>query len=108
MKKIKIKKTYTFAAMPSSTIQQNFGESPDKHGYMLWDLDNKTGDLIELQTNYTKLNFIIEPGFDYDNITFNHKLLTSKSFIKIKWHDLSANINDSNEEKIKRKEFILK
>jgi len=87
-------------AYPSSTIQQNFAESPDNHGFMIWNLDEKTGYLIELQTEYTKLNFEIEPGFDYDNITFNHKLLTKKSFIKIKWHDISANINDSNEEKI--------
>jgi len=87
-------------AFPSSTIQQNFGESPDKHGYMIWDIKNKTGKLIELQTEYTKLNFYIEPGFDYDDIKFGHKLLTNLSYIKIHWHDISANINDTNETKI--------
>jgi len=102
MGKIKIKKEYTFAAMPSSTIQQNFGETPDKHGYMLWDIINKKGELVEIQTEYTKLNFYIEPGFDYDNIDFKHNLMTDKSFIKVHWKDISANIDDDNEGKINK------
>jgi len=89
-------------AYSSSTIQQNFGETPDNHGYMIWDTKTCVGELIEIQTEYTKLNFEIEPGFDYDNITFNHKLMTNKSFIKIKWRETSAIINNNNEEKIKK------
>jgi exonuclease SbcC len=69
---------------------------------MIWDIKKCIGELIELQTEYTKLNFYIEPEFDYDNIKFNHKLLTNKSFIKIHWTDISANINDVNEGKINR------
>jgi DNA repair exonuclease SbcCD nuclease subunit len=29
-------------AYPSSLIQQNFGENVTKHGYLLWDIENKT------------------------------------------------------------------
>ena len=94
MTKVKIRRKITKAAYPSSTIQQNFGESPDKHGFMLWDIIDKSAELIELQTDFTKLNFHIEPDFDYDDITFNHKLITNKSFIKVHWADISANIND--------------
>lgn len=97
---IKIKRKYPFAAMPSSLIQQNFGENPESHGYVLWDISKKTGELVDIENEYTKLNFYIEPNFDYDNITFTHKLLTNKSFIKIHWKDISSNINDINEEKI--------
>jgi len=89
-------------AYASSTIQQNFGETPDKHGYMLWDIQEKSGQLIALQTEYTKLNFYIEPGFDYDKILFNHDLITDNSFIKVHWKDISANINDDNEGKINK------
>ena len=102
MTKVKIRRKIIKSAYPSSTIQQNFSESPDKHGFMLWDLSKKTAELIELQTDYTKLNFYIEQDFDYDDITFNHKLMTNKSFIKIHWTDISANINDINEGKINK------
>jgi hypothetical protein len=28
--------------MPSSLIQQNFGENVTKHGFLLWDIETKT------------------------------------------------------------------
>jgi len=102
MVKIKVKRKIPKAAYPGSTIQQNFGETPDKHGFLLWNLQNKTAKLIEIQTDYTKLNFYIEPGFDYNNISFNHKLLTNKSYIKVHWSDISANIDEINEGKINK------
>jgi len=80
-----------------STIQQDFGETPDKHGYMVWDIKNKVGELVEVQTDYTKISFNIEQGFDYDNIDFNHNLITEKSYIKIKWSDLNSEVNEKNE-----------
>ena len=41
MKKIKIKKIIKIV-MPSSLIQQNFGENVTKHGFLLWDVETKT------------------------------------------------------------------
>ncbi len=37
---------------PSSLIQQNYGESLNNHGIVLWDLEKKTSKLINIQNNY--------------------------------------------------------
>lgn len=41
MEKKKIKKIIP-VVMPSSLIQQNFGENVTKHGFLLWDIETKT------------------------------------------------------------------
>jgi hypothetical protein len=37
---------------PSSMIQQDFGESVDKHGYVLWDVKTKKHKHIHLNSDY--------------------------------------------------------
>ena len=39
-------------AYPGSLIQQNQGESIDKHGYILWDLYNKKGKFYKIPNDY--------------------------------------------------------
>lgn len=95
------------AAYCGSTIQQSFGETPDKHGYMIWDIESRTkfkSELIEIPNEYNYINFHLnkENGIDYDNFDFNHPLLNEKSNVKVHWNDLSANINFENELKIRK------
>lgn len=43
------------AGYPSSLVQQNFGEDPVNHGYILWDLKNKKYDFIRVYSDYAMI-----------------------------------------------------
>lgn len=47
-------------AYPSSLIQQNFGESVTKHGYLIWDVSSKTYEEKDIETNYGFYQFKIK------------------------------------------------
>jgi len=53
-----------------SLIQQNHGESINKHGYILWDLQKNNSKLIEINNNYGFYTINIEDGIipEIDNI----------------------------------------
>lgn len=88
-------------AYPGSLIQQDFGESPEKHGYLLWDIINDKVDEIDILNDHNYINFNIKRDTDYDNLNLTHPLLNEKSEVKVNWTDLSANINFENEVKIR-------
>ena len=91
------------AAYCGSTIQQNFGELPENHGFINWYLgDNITSEHINIPNDYNFINFTIPKDTDYDDLNLNHELLNSLSDIKIHWRDLSANVNYENETKIRK------
>ena len=52
---------------PSSLIQQNFGESINKHGYLIWDVESKTYIEKDLKTRYGFYQFKIKSLEDIDN-----------------------------------------
>ena len=58
-KKIKIKKKIPIA-YPSSLIQQNFGETVTKHGFLFWDIESKTFEEHDIETNYGFYQFKIK------------------------------------------------
>ena len=92
------------AAYCGSTIQQNFGESPDEHGFIIWNIENAkdfTSEFIEIPNDNNYINFIVSTHTDYDNLNLTHPLLNPLSNIKINWTDLSANVNFENEVKIR-------
>ena len=46
--------------MPSSMIQQDFGEDPYNHGYVVWDLETKKHELKRLESDYGFYTFKIK------------------------------------------------
>jgi len=46
-------------AMPSSLIQQNFGESVGKHGFLFWDIESKSFTEHDIETDYGFYQFKI-------------------------------------------------
>jgi DNA repair exonuclease SbcCD ATPase subunit len=88
-------------AYPSSLIGQDFGESPEKHGYLLWNIINNTVKEIDIPNNNNYINFIVSTHTDYDALDLIHPLLNPLSNVKITWTDLSANVNFENEVKIR-------
>lgn len=70
-KKIKIKKIIP-VVMPSSLIQQNFGENVSKHGFLMWDVETKTYTEHDVKNNYPYYQFRIKSLEDLE--TGNEKL----------------------------------
>ncbi len=86
----------------SSTFQQTMGEDVMNHGFIIWDIINKTSEFISVPDDYKLITFRTNENFDYDNINFNDINATNKSEFRVIWKDYSSNINRLNEEKIKR------
>jgi DNA repair exonuclease SbcCD ATPase subunit/DNA repair exonuclease SbcCD nuclease subunit len=89
-------------AYSSSLIQQNFGELPYGHGYIMWDIISKTHDFIELPNEHIYINFEIKENVAYDKLDLSSKYIKSEPEIKVKWRDIKANINKENEIKIRQ------
>ena len=53
--------------MPSSLIQQNFGEKINKHGFLWWDVQSKTYEEYDIETDYGFYQFKIDSINDIDN-----------------------------------------
>jgi DNA repair exonuclease SbcCD nuclease subunit len=62
-------------AYPSSLIQQNFGETVSKHGYLIWDVESKTYLEKDIETRYGFYTFKIKSLEDIENGT---EVLTNK------------------------------
>jgi DNA repair exonuclease SbcCD nuclease subunit len=52
---------------PSSLIQQNFGESVSKHGYLIWDVETKTYIEKDIETRYGFYKFEVKSVDDIEN-----------------------------------------
>jgi DNA repair exonuclease SbcCD nuclease subunit len=61
-------------AYPSSLIQQNFGENVSKHGFLLWDVENKTFTEHDVENKYSLYNMKIK---SVDDIEQNKEIFTN-------------------------------
>lgn len=66
MAKIKIKKMIPINYC-GSLIQQNFGENVSKHGFLLWDVENKTYTEHDVENKYPYYQFKITSIDDLEN-----------------------------------------
>jgi hypothetical protein len=91
-----------FAAYPSSLIQQNFGESVEEHGFLMWDLESDNIEAFDVPNDFSMQNIVIDPDTDYDNLTFD---FTPTKFTRVKviWIDYSSAITSENATKIKKR-----
>lgn len=86
-----------------SFMQLTFGETIDKHGFLLWEIKDKNISVKEydIDNEYLKITFNIKKDFDYDNIDFDHPKATEKCDFRVIWNDYSVVMNNENEQKIK-------
>ena len=101
MEKIKIRKKFPRAAFPSSLIQQSFGENPDGHGYLLWDVERGIVKEIEIPNDYALVNFKLSNP-DYDNLNMLSPFVVKHNKFRVIWSDYKSNVTKENELKIKR------
>lgn len=72
-KKIKIKKIIPVTYC-GSLIQQNFGETVSKHGFLLWDIETKEIQEHDIETDYGFYQFRIKSLEDIEN---DNEILTN-------------------------------
>lgn len=73
MTKIKIKR-YIPVCYSGSLIQQNYGESINNHGFMLWDINNLTYTFNEVKNDHKFYKMTIKSLEDLDN---NEEIITN-------------------------------
>lgn len=83
----------------SSLIQQNFGESYENHGYLLWDLKSKNSTFHQLDTNYGYHTLFISNN---EVVKYNKSLITDKSRVRVKISNSTDEFINSNMATIKR------
>ena len=71
--KIKIKKVIPMC-FSSSLIQQNFGETVSKHGYLIWDVETRTYTEKDIPTRFGFYQFKIK---SLDDIEQGNEILTN-------------------------------
>jgi hypothetical protein len=69
--KIKIKKTFPLC-YSGSLIQQGFGESVSKHGFLLWDIESRTFVEHDIASRYGFYQFKINSLDDIEEGTERH------------------------------------
>jgi len=88
---------------PSSLIQQNYGETPNKHGFVIWDIIDKKKKFIEIPNDYGYFTIDIENGIVTDN-----KELAKYPTIRLRSRNTEIGIIDKIEQDYKNKYNILK
>jgi len=92
------------AAYPGSTIQQNFGETVENHGFLFWKINSSTDfecDEYDIENDHKYINLYIDDKTDYDNLKLTVKNIGKDPEIKVHWKDYSSNVNTSNEKEIR-------
>lgn len=92
------------AAYPGSTIQQDFGEKVENHGFLIWNIETSTNfkvDEYNIENEHSFVNLYVNEMTDYDNLSLSAKNYASDVEIKVHWKDYSSNINTINEKKIR-------
>lgn len=106
-----INKTKT-AAYASSLIAQNYTETDDYHGYILWDLENTKSDFMRVKNDYGYHTISLEKLFDKnDNSLLNDDLIKSqlsninKGYLRIEVSD-SYSMNGGKTREIFKEQIL--
>ena len=72
-------------AFCGSLLQQDFGESIENHGYLLWDIEKGIVKEKNIHNDYKFVNVVIDKDTDYDNLKLPTELeKNEKTKVKIK------------------------
>jgi len=83
-----------------SLIQQNYEESLDGHGYIMWDIEK--GTMQEIDLEYDFAHYTIDANqVDCDKLDFEIENIAKHPRIKIVWNDYKANMNKVSEKKLR-------
>ena len=85
-----------------SLLPQKFDEGDDNfHGYLLWNIVDKTTEEIEIKNDYSFKNVVITPFTDFDDLDIEIENPTKYMKIRILWKTNPDGRNNKNERKVK-------
>ena len=90
-----------FAAYCGSLIQQNYGETVPDHGYLMWDLGNKTVRAFDVPNHHSYHTVKVGSDTDYDDLDIKLDA-TKQTHIKVQWCDYLSKLTRENQSKINR------
>jgi hypothetical protein len=84
-----------------SLIAQDIGEGDDNfHGYLLWDVETKTSELISVKNYHSYNNIKISPFTDFDDLDFEIPNPTREMHVRFIWNTLPQTRTKENERKL--------
>jgi hypothetical protein len=101
MKVEKIHKN-AFGAYPSSLVQQNHGESVGNHGFLLWNLAERSVKEVDVPNPYSMHNVYIHTDANYEDLSGLQINATEHNKIVVHWRDYAVNMTKENLDKIRR------
>lgn len=87
MGKVKIYRKLPTIAYCGSLIQQNHGETLDGHGYLLWDVNNKTYESVDILNDYGYITLSVDDGKILNEQEYN---IPKRPHIRLKYKNTSA------------------
>jgi len=88
-------------AYSGSLIAQKFSEGDDDfHGYLLWDIENKTVEEHPIHNDYSYKNILISPYTDFDDLDFEIDNPTKHMRVRFLWRTLPSYRNKENQQKV--------
>lgn len=87
---------------PSSLIQQNYGESVNEHGLLIWDVEKRTSQFIEIENDYCYYTLNI-----FNNQYEIPKKLNKKVRLRVKYENSSIEVVNEAIEKFAKKFNIV-
>jgi hypothetical protein len=88
-------------AYSSSLIAQEINEGDDNfHGYLLWNVKDKTAELIPIDNEYSFKNIRITPYTDFDDLDFEIENPTKYMKVRFVWGTLPQTRTKDNERKV--------
>ena len=88
-------------AYAGSLLAQYFDEGDDNfHGYILWDIENGTSELIPIENEYSFKNVRVNDFTDFDDLDIDIDDVTKYMRIRVIWETLPYIKTPENESKI--------
>lgn len=88
-------------AYSSSLIAQDISEGDDAfHGYLLWDIENKTATECPIKNNYSYHNVRLTPYTDFDELDFEIDNPTKHMTVRFIWGTLPQTRTKENERRV--------
>jgi len=88
-------------AYSGSLIQQTFDEKIYGHGYLIWDIDKRSYEFVEVKSDWKHIEIVLDGEIDYDNLNIDIEETFPHMYFKVKWTDTRNNIHRINQSKIR-------
>lgn len=96
-----MKNKEVFGGFAGSTISQDFSEGDDAfHGYLLWNIEDRTVKEVPIHNDYSFKNIKITPYIDFDDLDFEINNPTKYMKIRFVWGTLPQARTKDNERKL--------